>query len=147
MLSFLCISLCHSVILASRAYSCHNPDYSIALVKVRNHAIEYSMLNKHCLLSCRMKSASSKLPYWDQYWLISCLFSACASCLGDYGFVNKCATHPYGAVGVVLMSLKIYNSTVTQMSACLLSLSVMSLLLPVRQANRKHHMNDGTFSY
>lgn len=27
---------------------------------------------------------------------------------------------------------QIYNSTVTQMSACLLSLSVMSLLLPVR---------------
>jgi hypothetical protein len=29
-------------------------------------------------------------------------------------------------------SQKIYNSTVTQMSACLLSLSVSSLLLPVR---------------
>ena len=28
---------------------------------------------------------------------------------------------------------QIYNSTVTQMSACLLSLSVMSLLLPARQ--------------
>lgn len=27
--------------------------------------------------------------------------------------------------------VQIYNSTVTQMSACLLSLSVMSLLLPV----------------
>ena len=30
-----------------------------------------------------------------------------------------------------LRELQIYNSTVTQMSACLLSLSVMSLLLPV----------------
>ena len=30
-----------------------------------------------------------------------------------------------------LIRLQIYNSTVTQMSACLLSLSVMSLLLPV----------------
>ena len=30
-----------------------------------------------------------------------------------------------------LMKYQIYNSTVTQMSACLLSLSVMSLLLPV----------------
>lgn len=31
-----------------------------------------------------------------------------------------------------LTILQLYNSTVTQMSACLLSLSVMSLLLPVR---------------
>lgn len=30
---------------------------------------------------------------------------------------------------------QVYNSTVTQMSACLLSLSVMSLLLPVSRAN------------
>lgn len=29
------------------------------------------------------------------------------------------------------LQLQVYNSTVTQMSACLLSLSVMSLLLPV----------------
>jgi Ca2+:H+ antiporter len=32
----------------------------------------------------------------------------------------------------ILTALQIYNNTVTQMSACLLSLSVMSLLLPVR---------------
>ena len=32
---------------------------------------------------------------------------------------------------------QLYNSTVTQMSACLLSLSVMSLLLPVSNARRQ----------
>lgn len=32
---------------------------------------------------------------------------------------------------LVVDVMQIYNSTVTQMSACLLSLSVMSLLLPV----------------
>ena len=35
-----------------------------------------------------------------------------------------------------LKNLQIYNSTVTQMSACLLSLSVMSLLLPVSFLSR-----------
>lgn len=33
-----------------------------------------------------------------------------------------------------LTESQVYNSTVTQMSACLLSLSVMSLLLPVSTA-------------
>jgi Ca2+:H+ antiporter len=34
-------------------------------------------------------------------------------------------------VWLVINIIQIYNNTVTQMSACLLSLSVMSLLLPV----------------
>jgi Ca2+:H+ antiporter len=40
------------------------------------------------------------------------------------------------ACGGLLYQEQIYNSTVTQMSACLLSLSVMSLLLPVRLTQR-----------
>jgi hypothetical protein len=40
---------------------------------------------------------------------------------------------------------QIYNSTVTQMSACLLSLAVMSLLLPVRSLHRCPFSANSTF--
>jgi Ca2+:H+ antiporter len=39
---------------------------------------------------------------------------------------------------LLISSVQIYNSTVTQMSACLLSLSVMSLLLPVIEPSNSH---------
>ena len=42
----------------------------------------------------------------------------------------------YSGSRLELRKLQIYNSTVTQMSACLLSLSVMSLLLPVSHLRR-----------
>ena len=84
-----------------------------------------------------MKSRLSKPRSWDLSLPTSYSFLACASCLVGSAFVSR-YTRPLQDRRQRLRRLQIYNSTVTQMSACLLSLSVMSLLLPVSHSQENY---------
>ncbi len=82
-----------------------------------------------------MRSRLFKPRSWDRFSPTSCSSLACASCSVGFASVNRYA-RLLGYRDQRLRKLQIYNSTVTQMSACLLSLSVMSLLLPVSHINK-----------
>ena len=81
-----------------------------------------------------MKFRLFRPRFWDPFSPTSCSFLACASCLVGFAFVNRYARS--FRIALKTKNVQIYNSTVTQMSACLLSLSVMSLLLPVSYSTK-----------
>ena len=110
----------------------------------QNCPLQSTTLSQSCscwstllILSLRMKSESFRIRFLDPFSSIYSWFWEWRFSLVAFDIVNR-----YVRKGKKLQNpaqadidLKAYNSTVTQTSACLLNLSVMSLLLPVCISN------------
>lgn len=122
------------MIFVSYAYSCQIINHSIALAKVSRlfSQIDSNSLRNDLQNEIRIVQASLLGSILANLLLIlgMCLL------FGGLRFREQ-VRNDYSEFAVLSHEIQIYNSTVTQMSACLLSLSVMSLLLPVCIASAK----------